>query len=120
MIAVLRWYSTVIDFDPALDLGHLWYGRSISTLSKKVKLRSKWMLRWEMLDQTLLAPVGDIVLGNINAFTVCPMIILHKSNQYWYCTTSKTAIFPGDIVYGKHTNDGWIRTVSIQAIPSCA
>ena len=38
MIAVLRWYSTVIDFDPALDLGHLWYGRSISTLSKKVKL----------------------------------------------------------------------------------
>ena len=74
----------------------------------------------EILDQTLLVPVGDIVIGKINAFTVCPMIILPNTNQYWYCTTMKISIFPGDIVYGKHTKDGWIRTVSIQAIPSCA
>ena len=73
----------------------------------------------EILDQTLLVSVGDIVIGKVNAFTVCPMIIPPTINQYWYCTTMKISIFPGDIVYGKHTKDGWIRTVSIQAIPSC-
>ena len=72
----------------------------------------------EVLEQTLLAPVGDIVMGNVNAFVVCPVIIPPGFSQHWYCSISDTTIYFGDTVYGKHANDGWIRTVSIQAIPS--
>ena len=72
----------------------------------------------EVLEQTLLAPVGDIVMGNINAFVVCPVIIPPDFIQHWYCSISNSKIYPGDTVYGKHANEGWIRTVSIQAIPS--
>ena len=32
-------------------------------------------VRLEVFAQTLVAPVGDIVMGNINAFVVCPVII---------------------------------------------
>ena len=65
---------------------------------------------WEVLEQILFAAVGDIVMGNINAFVVCPVIIPFDFSQHWYCIISNSTIYLCDTVYGKHTNEGWIRT----------
>ena len=47
----------------------------------------------EVLEQTLVAPVGDIVMGNINAFVVCPVIIPLDFSQHWYCSISNSTIW---------------------------
>ena len=47
----------------------------------------------EMLDQTFLEPVGDIITGGINAYRVCPLVIPTKSSQHWYCHTSKISLY---------------------------
>ena len=75
------------------------------------------------LEQLLLEPLeGDVPVGEVNGYLVRPLIIpLIPSglNQNWICMESKLTIYPGDIVYGTRLEEGWIRTVSIQAIPSC-
>ena len=53
--------------------------------------------------------------GDVKGFLVLPLIIPPGFNQYLYCAESDCIIYSGDIVYGKHSKDGWIRTVSIQA-----
>ena len=68
----------------------------------------------QMLDQTFLEPVGDTFAGGIKEYRVCPLVIPAKSNQNWYCPTSKVPLFPGNAIYGKLLNEGLIRIVSIQ------
>ena len=74
-----------------------------------------------VLEQVLLEPLeGDVPTGDVKGFLVLPLIIPSGFSQNWYCEESNCIIYPGDIVYGKHSKDGWIRTVSIQAPNSFA
>ena len=71
------------------------------------------------LEQLLLEPLeGDVPAGDVNGYLVRPLIIpLIPSglSQNWICMESKLTIYPGDIVYGMRSEEGWIRTVSIPA-----
>ena len=70
-----------------------------------------------VLDQPFLAPLeGDGHSHDVFRFLAMPLIILHGHWQGWICVKSKLIIHPGDIVVGKHFEEGWIRTVSIPAI----
>ena len=65
------------------------------------------------LEQVLLAPLEDAPIGEVYGFRVLPLIIPSGLNPNWICMESKLTIYPGDIVYGKHSDDWWIRMVSI-------
>ena len=71
------------------------------------------------LKQLLLEPLeGDVPTGDVNGYLARPLIIpLIPSglSQNWICMESKLTIYPGDIVYGMRSEEGWIRTVSIPA-----
>ena len=70
-----------------------------------------------VLDQPFLAPLeGDGHSHDVFRFLAMPLIILHGHCQGWICDKSNLIIHPGDIVVGKHFEEGWIRTVSIPAI----
>ena len=70
-----------------------------------------------VLDQPFLAPLeGDGHSHDVFRFVAMPLIIRLGHCQGWTCDKSNLTIHPGDIVVGKHSDEGWIRTVSIPAI----
>ena len=70
-----------------------------------------------VLDQTFLVPLqGDGHRHDVFSFLALPLIIPSGRGQNWICEKSKLIIHAGDIVVGKHFEEGRIRTVSIPAI----
>ena len=65
---------------------HWYYCWSIYFLVVAVHLIFSMDVRLEVFEQTLVALVGDIVMGNINVFVVCPVIIPLDFSQQWYCS----------------------------------
>ena len=70
-----------------------------------------------VLDQPFLAPLeGDGLSHDVFRFVAMPLVIPLGHCHGWTCDKSKLSIHPGDIVVGKLSDEGWIRTVSIPAI----
>ena len=70
-----------------------------------------------VLDQTFLVRLeGDGHRHDVFSFLALPLIIPSGRGQNWICEKSKLIIHAGDIVVGKHFEEGRIRTVSIPAI----
>ena len=70
-----------------------------------------------VLDQPFLVPLeGDGHHHDVFRFLALPLVIPPGRGQNWMCDKSKLTIHAGDIVVGKHFEEGWIRTESIPAI----
>ena len=67
-----------------------------------------------VLEQRLLEPLeGDTPIGEICGYRVLPLIIPFGGSPNLICIEFKLSGYPGDIVYGRQSCEGWIQTVSI-------
>ena len=65
-----------------------------------------------VLEQRLLEPIeADTPVGDICEYRVLSVIIPFGGSPKWICMEFKLSVYPGEIVYGRQSCEGWIQTV---------